>query len=225
MAQDYLLAPSILSADFLALGDAIQQAEEGGADWIHVDVMDGHFVPNLTMGPVIVEACRRATNLPLDVHLMIQRPEALLGAFAEAGADSLTVHVEAVTHLHRTLEAIRNHGLRAGVALNPGTPASSVGEVLDLADLILLMTVNPGFSGQRFIESVLGKVRQVREWQAQERTSALIQVDGGVNRKTAPLAAAAGAQVFVAASAVFQAPSGIGDGLQALRSALATVSV
>ncbi len=225
MSQDYLLAASILAADFLALGDAIRQAEAGGADWIHIDVMDGHFVPNLTMGPVIVKACRRATTLPLDVHLMIERPETLLQAFAEAGADSVTVHREAVTDLHRMLESIRELGMRAGVALNPGTAADSIAEILGNLDLINVMTVNPGFAGQRFIGSVAAKIQQLRAWQESGRTSALIQVDGGINTDTAQTAARAGAQVYVAAHAVFRYPEGIGEGLRALRRALEAVAV
>jgi len=212
------IAPSILSADFTRQGEEIALCEAGGADWIHIDVMDGHFVPNITMGPVIVEAARRATRLPLDVHLMIEAPERYLGAFAAAGADRLTVHVEACPHLHRTLQQIRELGKRAGVALNPGTPASAVGEVLDEADLILAMTVNPGFSGQVFIQGVLPKVSQLADL---ARGRAIeIEVDGGIDAATAPQAAAAGATVFVAASAVFRSKVGVSEAIRVLRGSL-----
>ena len=212
------IAPSILSADFTRLAEEIALCEAGGADWIHIDVMDGHFVPNITMGPVIVEAARRATRLPLDVHLMIEAPERYLGAFAAAGADRLTVHVEACPHLHRTLQQIRELGKRAGVALNPGTPASAVGEVLDEADLILAMTVNPGFSGQVFIQGVLPKVSQLADL---ARGRAIeIEVDGGIDAATAPQAAAAGATVFVAASAVFRSKVGVSEAIRVLRGSL-----
>ncbi|NJN43403.1 MAG: ribulose-phosphate 3-epimerase [Anaerolineae bacterium] len=159
----HYLAPSILSADFLALGEQIDIAEKAGADWIHIDVMDGHFAPNLTMGPVIVEACRRATELPLDVHLMVNNPDSMLESFAQAGATSLTVHVEACTHLHRTLTLIRDLGCGVGVALNPGTPVSAIDPVLHLVDLVLIMSVNPGFSGQEFIPEVLPKISEIRK--------------------------------------------------------------
>jgi ribulose-phosphate 3-epimerase len=224
-AMGHVLAPSILAADFLALGEAIRECEAAGADWIHIDVMDGRFVPNLTMGPAVVAACRRATALPLDVHLMVHEPGGLLGAFAEAGADSLTVHQEAVAHLHRTIQQIHRLGLRAGAALNPGTPAAALSEVASELDLILLMTVNPGFSGQEFIPSVLRKVAQVRDWQGQGLTQARIQVDGGIDSRTAPQAAEAGAEVFVAGVSVFGHPQGISAGVRAIRSALQAVPV
>lgn len=214
------IAASILSADFLRLGEEIAQAERAGANWIHVDVMDGHFVPNLTMGPFVVEAARRVTRLPLDVHLMVEAPERLVPAFASAGADRLTVHVEACPHLHRVLQQIRELGLKAGVALNPGTPAGAVSEVLDAVDLVLAMTVNPGFSGQKFIEGVLPKVRQLRETLDGRGLPAEIEVDGGVDADTAPLVAAAGATVLVAATAVFQAGVGIEEAMTRLRRSL-----
>lgn len=220
MTSPLKIAASILSADFAQLGQAIAEAEAGGADWIHVDVMDGHFVPNLTMGPVIVEACRRATSLPLDVHLMIEAPERLIPDFARAGADGLTVHVEACAHIHRTLQQIRELGLTAGVALNPGTPAAAIAEVLDKADLILTMTVNPGYSGQAFIDTVLPKVRQVRAMLTERDLAAEVQVDGGIDRRTAPRAAEAGATVFVAASAIFNAGVSIGQAVEQLRASL-----
>jgi ribulose-phosphate 3-epimerase len=220
MRADYLLAPSILSADFARLGECVREAEAGGADWIHLDVMDGHFVPNLTMGPVVVEAVRRSTSLPLDVHLMVERPEPLLPAFAEAGADSLTLHVEATSQLHRALQIVRRLGCRCGVALNPGTPAAAVSAVLDLVDLVLVMTVDPGFAGQTFLEAPLEKIRWLRGALDERRAAAKLEVDGGITPETAPRAARAGADVFVAASAVFRDPHGIPAGIRALRASL-----
>ena len=219
MAQPVLLSPSILSADFTRLGDQIKEAEQAGADWFHIDVMDGHFVPNLTMGPFIVEACRRATRLPLDVHLMIEAPERLLKPFAEAGADWLTVHQETCPHLHRTLESIRGLGIKAGASLNPGTPSSTLSEVLPLLDLILIMTVDPGFSGGKYIP-LLDKIRTVSDWRSERRTSARIAVDGGITPKTAPDVVQAGADVLVAASAVFKHPEGIRAGMESLRASI-----
>lgn len=218
--QAWLLAPSILSADFACLGEAIAEAERYGADWIHVDVMDGHFVPNLTIGPPVVAAIRRVTALPLDVHLMITPPEPMLKAFAEAGADYLTVHVEATPHIHRALQQIRALGCRPGVSLNPGTPASAIEPVLHLVDLVLVMSVNPGFGGQRFLPEVLPKVRRIRERLDEVNPEALVSIDGGINASTLPLAREAGAQVFVAGSAVFGHPEGVRGGLAALRGAL-----
>lgn len=212
------IAPSILSADFGRLEREVQQAEAGGADWIHVDVMDGHFVPNLTIGPLVVEAVRRATTLPLDVHLMIESPERHLEAFAKAGADRLTVHQETCPHLHRVVERIRELGVSPGVALNPATPLGTVEEILPRLDLLLLMTVNPGFGGQAFIEDVLGKVERARR-QAGEG-SLHVEVDGGIDARTAPRAAAAGADVLVAGSAVFGHPEGPEEGVRQLRGAL-----
>jgi ribulose-phosphate 3-epimerase len=218
--HDTVLAASILSADFLRLGESIRQVEQAGAHWIHIDVMDGYFVPNITIGPVIVQAVRRETALPLDVHLMIADPDRYLGDFAEAGADSLTVHVEAAGHLHRTLEHIRSLGLSPGVALNPATPAGQISEVLALVDLVLVMTVEPGFAGQAFIPGALRKVEQVREWRNAGLTQARIGVDGGISAETAPLAARAGADVFVAASAIFGHAEGPGSGVRALLDSL-----
>ena len=217
MSIPYLIAASILSADFTRLGEQIAQAEAGGADWIHVDVMDGHFVPNLTMGPFIVEACRRATNLPLDVHLMVEAPERLLKDFAKAGATYLTVHVETCPHLHRTLQSIQELGCKAGVVLNPGTPASLVEPVLHLADLVLVMSVNPGYSGQRFLPEVLPKVTAIRQAITQADLQTVLEIDGGISPTTLPQALRAGAQAFVAASAIFNHPQGIAAGIQALR--------
>jgi ribulose-phosphate 3-epimerase len=220
MAKGFILAPSILSADFLHLEDAIQAAEKAGADWIHIDVMDGHFVPNITMGPVVVKAIRRATTLPLDVHLMIETPQRYLESFAGAGADSLTVHVEAADDLGTTLEAIRELGLRTGVAISPGTPADRALDVIDGLDLFLVMTVRPGFSGQAFMPEPLVEVEQVSKWKRDGQTNALLQVDGGIDANTAPFAAQAGAEVFVASSAVFDHKEGIAVGMDAIRDSL-----
>lgn len=222
MTTPALLSASILAADFSNLGDAIQQAQAAGADWIHIDVMDGHFVPNLTMGPVVVRACRRVTDLPLDIHLMIERPEALVPKFLEAGADSITVHVEAGPNLHRTVTLIQDSGCRAGVAINPGTPAEALQAMVSMADLLLVMTVNPGYSGQTYIESITGKIEQVRQLRDRAGSQALIQVDGGIDTRTAPLAANAGAQVYVAAKAIFKHPEGIRAGVESLRAVLQT---
>jgi ribulose-phosphate 3-epimerase len=217
----HLLAPSILSADFTCLGEQIQQAEKAGAAWIHVDVMDGHFVPNLSIGPAVVEACRRVTRLPLDVHLMVEKPERFIESFAQAGADHLTVHVESTYHLHRVLHSIRDMGLKAGVTLNPATPLEAIAPVLPMVDLVLVMCVNPGFSGQGFIEAMLPKIRRLRDWLDRGDGQALIEVDGGISPSTIPELARAGADVFVAATAVFGHPQGIAAGLDSLRQALA----
>ncbi len=220
MGKGFIISPSLLSADFACLAEQIHEAEAAGAGWFHIDVMDGHFVPNLTMGPVIVEACRRSTKLPLDVHLMIEAPETLFKAFAEAGADWLTVHIEACPHIHKSLATIHDLGMRAGVALNPGTPAVAISEVLPWLDLILVMTVDPGFSGGKYVPEMLDKIRTVRSWQETGRAKALISVDGGISAQTAPAVAQAGAEVFVAASAVFKHPQGIRGGIRALQAAL-----
>jgi len=217
MAIPYLLSASILSADFTRLGDQIQAAEKGGADWIHVDVMDGHFVPNLTMGPFIVEACRRATRLPLDIHLMVEKPETLLEQFSQAGASNLTVHVETCPNLHRTLQTIRELGCKAGVVLNPATPVAMVEPVLHMVDLVLVLSVNPGYSGQTFLPEVLPKVTAIRRFLEQVNPSALLEIDGGINTHTLPQVIEAGANVFVAAHAIFDDPGGISNGIQQLR--------
>jgi ribulose-phosphate 3-epimerase len=221
MTLPFVIAPSILAADFSRLGEEIAACEAAGVDWIHVDIMDGHFVPNLTMGPVVVEACRRVTKLPLDVHLMIEKPERLLEAFARAGASHLTVHVETCPHLHRTLQQIRSLGVQAGVTLNPGTPAALIEPVLHMVDVVLVMTVNPGFSGQEFIPEVLPKIAQLRKMLVAIGSSARLEVDGGASETTLPDLIAAGADAFVAGNAVFKHPKGIAAGVAALRTAMA----
>ncbi len=197
------LAPSILSADIARLGEQVAEAVEAGADYIHVDVMDGHYVPNLTFGPLVVEALRPLTQLPLDVHLMVEAPDRIIPDFARAGASIITVHPEACRHLHRTIQNVKEAGCRAGVALNPGTSLNAVDEVLPDLDLVLVMTVNPGFGGQKFIESVLGKVKRLRGILDDNGYTAELEVDGGINAETAPRIVAAGARVLVAGSAVF----------------------
>lgn len=210
------LAPSILSADFARLGEQIAQAESAGADYIHVDVMDGRFVPNLTIGPVVVEAARRSTRLPLDVHLMMVEPERYLQDFVRAGADILTVHVETCPHLHRTVQQIHELGIRAGVALNPATSLWTVVEILGQIDLLLVMTVNPGFGGQAFIESALAKIERARAMLDEAGSQAELEVDGGINPRTAPAVVKAGARVLVAGAAVFGAPEGIAEAIRQL---------
>jgi ribulose-phosphate 3-epimerase len=219
-SEAYRIAPSILSADFTRLGDELAAVEAGGADWIHIDVMDGQFVPNITVGPMIVAACSRATGLFLDVHLMIETPERLLAEFVEAGAQSITVHLEASPHIHRTLQQIRALGCRAGVAINPGTPASAIDPVLHLADLALVMSVNPGFPAQEFLPEVLPKVASIRQKAASWGLELLVEMDGGISEKTVSTARKAGCQVFVAGSAVFKHPDGPETGVTTLRSAL-----
>lgn len=197
------IAPSILSADFARLGEEIKDVEFGGADYIHVDVMDGHFVPNITIGPLIVSAIRPVTKLPLDVHLMIEDPDQYIDAFIDAGADIITVHVEACTHLHRTLQRIKSRGIKAGVVLNPHTPVSTIEHVIGFVDMVLLMTVNPGFGGQSFIPAVLPKIEQVAKIIKENNLEVEIEVDGGVTPKTAKLCIDAGATVLVAGSAIY----------------------
>jgi ribulose-phosphate 3-epimerase len=197
------IAPSILSADFSKLGEEIKAVEMAGADYIHVDVMDGHFVPNITLGPLVVHAIRPMTKLPLDVHLMIENPDSYIEAFADAGADIITVHVEAAPHLHRTIQLIKSKGVKAGVVLNPATPVDAIKHIIHDIDLVLLMTVNPGFGGQSFIHSVVPKIKEVFELVQTNGLNVEIEVDGGVNAETAPICIEAGANVLVAGSAIY----------------------
>lgn len=211
------ICPSILSADFANLADQIRQVEAAGADWIHVDVMDGHFVPNLTMGPFIVETIARLTRLPIDVHLMVDNPDTMIPWYAQAGARLLSVQIETCPHIFRTLELIRSLGCHPGVVINPGTPADTLVEVLQLADLVLVMTVNPGYSGQVFIPSVVGKISRVCKLIEQTGSQTYIQVDGGIDASNLPLCYQAGARVFVSATSIFKYPIGIAAGIKALR--------
>ena len=218
-----ILAPSILSANFLKLGEAIQACIDAGVDWFQLDVMDGHFVPNISFGPLVVKACRQATDAFLDVHLMISEPDRYLDTFAEAGADSLTVHLEAAAHLHTTLARIRELGLKSGVALNPGTPVDALADVIDLVDLVLVMTVNPGFGGQGFIHNSPERINRVRNLLDERGSSAHLQVDGGIDIATIKVAAEAGANVFVAGSAIFLQKEGIAASVEALREAISNL--
>ncbi len=211
------IAPSILSSDFGRLAEQVAEAAEAGADWIHVDVMDGHFVPNITIGPAITAAVRAATDLPVDVHLMIEQPERYLEAFADAGADYLVVHQEACKHLHRTVEQIRELGVRPGVTLNPATPLETLAEILPYIDLALVMSVNPGFGGQSYIPSSTDKIARLRRMLDQSGEDVELEVDGGVDRHTASAAAGAGATVLVAGSAVYGHPGGIAEAIQLIR--------
>ena len=198
-----LIAPSILSADFSRLGEEVKAVERVGADWIHVDVMDGHFVPNITIGPLVVEAVKRVTELPLDVHLMIENPDLYLKDFARAGSTLMTVQVEACVHLHRTIQAIKGLEVKAGVALNPATPLSTIEWLLEDVDLVLIMSVNPGFGGQEFIPQALQKIRELKAMIRAKNPNVVIEVDGGINQETIRSVAQAGADVFVAGSAIF----------------------
>ena len=197
------IAPSILSADFARLGEEVRAVDQAGADYIHVDVMDGHFVPNITIGPMVVKAVRGVTDLPLDVHLMISEPDLYIDDFAEAGADIVTVHAETVHHLHRTVQYIKGKGLKAGVSLNPATPPEVLAYILNQVDMVLLMTVNPGFGGQAFIPEVVPKIEKLKQEMDRRGLSAEIEVDGGIGPDTVSLVSKAGADVFVAGSAIF----------------------
>ena len=212
------IAPSILSADFARLGEAVEQAEAGGADWIHVDVMDGHFVPNITIGVPVVASLRKITKLPLDVHLMIEKPERYIDAFIDAGADILTIHVEACTHLHRAVQRIRENGARAGVTLNPATSITTLDEILPYVDLVLVMSVNPGFGGQRFIPTSTDKIARIRQnLERLGRRDVEIEVDGGIAPDTAPAVVGAGATVLVAGAAVYGGAGSVGENVAAIR--------
>jgi ribulose-phosphate 3-epimerase len=215
------LAPSILAADFSRLGEQVLEAERAGADRIHIDVMDGHFVPNISMGPVVVQALRRITKLPLEVHLMIEEPDRYLDAFAQAGADTLEVHVEGAIHLHRTVQHIHHLGKKAGVVLNPATSPVMVAEILPDVDVVLVMTVNPGFGGQEFISGTLGKIRRLRQAIDQTRSDIDLEVDGGIEPHTAAQAVQAGARVLVAGSAIFGAKDGVTAAMERLKAAVA----
>jgi len=217
----FLLAPSIIASDFTHLADEIIATQSAGADWLHVDVMDGHFVPTITVGPLFVEACRRVSTLPLDVHLMIENPDQYLEAFAKAGASHLTVHVETCPNLLQTVEKIKSLGCSAGVTLNPLTPASALDAVLPLVDIVLVMSVTPGYSGQVFMPEMVFKVEEIRNKLNALRSHAYLEVDGGITIKTLPLMHKAGANVFVAGNAAFKHPQGVMGGVKALRECMA----
>ncbi len=214
------IAPSILSSDFSRLGDQVAEATSAGADYIHADVMDGHFVPNITIGAPVVAALHRRTTTPMDVHLMIESPERYVADFAKAGADIITVHVEACPHIHRTIQIIKESGVKAGVALNPGTPLSSIEHVLVDVDLVLIMTVNPGFGGQSFIEHMLSKIAALRKQLDESGLPLELEVDGGITADTAPRVTTAGARVLVAGSAIFTTKHSVAAGIAAIRDSI-----
>ena len=215
-----ILSSSILSADFAHLADQVKQAEESSVDWIHVDVMDGQFVPNITMGPFIVETCRRITTLPIDVHLMIEHPQNHIEAFANAGANLISVHIEGNPNIHRTLQALKQLNVQPGIVLNPGTPVGAIEGVASLVDFVLVMTVNPGYSGQKFLPESLEKIQQVRQMLDRKNPQARIEVDGGVSSENISALYHAGARCFVAATSIFRYPLGISAGIRALREAI-----
>ena len=215
-----LLAPSIIAADFTHLADEIAACESAGADWLHMDIMDGHFVPTITVGPLFVEACKRATKLPLDVHLMIEDPGKYLQAFAEAGADNITVHVETCPDLPGIVGQIKALGCKAGVTLNPSTSASALDAALPLVDLVLVMSVQPGYSGQSFMPGMIGKVEEIRNKLNSLRSTAHLEVDGGISARTLPLMLQAGADAFVTGNAAFKHPQGVGEGIRLLRESM-----
>ena len=221
----FKLAPSILSADFTRLGQHLQEAQAAHADYIHIDVMDGHFVPNLTFGIPIIEACKRATSVPLDVHIMAEHPEKYIEDFAQAGASSITIHAEITAHVHHVLQMIKHSGLRAGLAVNPLTPMGIIKDAIRYTDLdlALVMSVNPGFGGQVFIESTLPRVAKVREWCTELGSNCDIEVDGGINRETIAQVAKAGANILVAGSAIFNPQASVAENMKQLRSRLANI--
>jgi len=216
----YIIAPSIVASDHLRLKEEIAACKAAGADWLHVDVMDGHYVSNITMGPFLIDTYKRATDMPLDVHLMIEKPERYLEAFAKAGASVLTVHVETCPHIYRTMQQIRSLGCKAGVTLNPGTPVSQIEPVLHLADLVLVLSVNPGFSGQAFISETAVKVEVIRKKLDEIKSPAYLEVDGGISVETLPKMKDAGANVFVVGNAIFKHSQGTEAGIKALRECL-----
>lgn len=224
MSNTIKIAPSILAADFARMGEQVQEAEQGGGDLIHIDVMDGRFVPNLTMGALMVDASRRSTKLPLDVHLMIVEPDHLLADFAKAGANRISVHVEACPNLHRTLQAIKSLGCGVGVALNPHTPASFLSEVIHMLDVIIVMSVNPGFGGQAFLPEVLPKARQLRQMIEASGRDIDLEVDGGVNTQTAKLCVEAGINVLIAGSSVYNPKFSVQAGIDAIKQAVGVAS-
>ncbi|NSW51686.1 MAG: ribulose-phosphate 3-epimerase [Anaerolineae bacterium] len=216
--KNIILSPSILSANFSNLQEDVHVLEKSGAHWLHIDVMDGHFVPNITMGPFIVSHCKKITDLPLDVHLMIEKPELHIASFAKAGASWLTIHIESNPNVYRTLQTIRDMGVHPGIAVNPGTPIKHIENVLEVVDMVLVMTVNPGFSGQAHIATMVNKVRQAQQMIATIARPIRIQVDGGISKETLSPILEAGADTIVAASAIFSHPDGISAGVEAIRS-------
>lgn len=217
------IAPSILSADFANLGEAVRQAEKAGADYIHVDVMDGHFVPNISIGPAVVGALRRACTIPLDVHLMIEEPDRFIKAFSDNGADVISLHVEACNHLHRAINEIHSLGRKAGISLNPATPISALEEILPMVDLVLVMTVNPGWGGQSFIEEMMEKIARLREILSKRNLPAELEVDGGINTENAPRVVKAGANVLVAGASVFNSKDSVENNIRKIRQSVAMV--